>query len=251
MSLLRIGSLAALVLLGLSASAAPALAADINLLCSRAIDAIMAELVPQFERATGHKVVLRYGVGSILKREIEAGAAFDAAILVGAIDDLVKGGKITGTPAVLGRTGYGVAVRKGAPKPDIGTTEAFKRTLLNARAVTFNKDGGSGTYFVGLLDRLGIAEEMKPKLMPSPDTALLVASGQADLTVNGLTPILRAPGIELVGPLPPELQSHSVFVAGVSAAAKDAEAATALVKFLTTPAALAVFKKRGVEPVPP
>lgn len=250
-SVMRIGSLPALVL-ALAASNTPAAAADIKLFCSRAIDAIIEELGPQFERASGHKLVLRYGVGSILKREIEAGAAFDAAILVGAIDDLVKAGKIVaGTSAVLGRTGYGVAVRKGAPKPDISSTEAFRRTLLNARAVTFNKDGGSGTYFVRLLDRLGIAEEMKPKLMPSPDSARLVATGEADLTVNGLTPILRAPGIELVGPLPSELQSYSVFVAGVGAAAKDGEAATTFVRFLTTPAALAVFKSRGVEPVAP
>lgn len=250
---MKIGSVRTLALaLVLAASAVPAVAGDINLLCSRAIDAIMAELVPEFERTTGHKVVLHYGIGSILKREIEAGAAFDAAILVGAIDDLVKAGKIVaGTPTMLGRTGYGIGIRKGAPKPDIGTTEAFKRTLLGARVVTFNKDGGSGTYFLRLLDRLGIAQQMQSKLMPSPDNALLVASGQADLTVNGLTPILRAPGIELVGPLPAELQSYSVFVAGVGAAAKEAEAATALVRFLTTPAAVAVFKREGVEPVAP
>jgi len=248
---MRVGAIAALALVTLQA-VTPAIAADIDVLCSGAIDAIMGEVAPQFERASGHKLNMRYGIGAVMKRQIVAGETFDAAILVGAIDDLVTAGKIVaGTPAVLGRTGYGVGVRIGAPKPDIGTAEAFKRTLLSAKAVAYNKEGGSGTYFVRLLDRLGIAEEMKGKLMPRRDTAKAVASGEADLTVNGVTPILRAPGIELVGPLPAELQSYSTFVAGVGTGARDAQAATAFVKFLTTPAAVAVFKKRGVEPVAP
>ena len=125
------------------------------------------EVIPPFERASGHKVTMRLGIASFLRKEIEGGAAFDVTILVGNLDDLVKQGKVAaGTPVALGRSGYGLAVRQGAPKPDISTTEAFKRTMLNAKSIAYTEGGGSGTYFVGLLKRLGIAEEMKPKLRP-------------------------------------------------------------------------------------
>lgn len=226
----------------------PAAAAEITLVASNAINAVLDELVPQFERAGGHKVTMRLGVASALRKEIAGGAAFDVAILVGGLDDLVGQGKISaGTPTALGRSGYGLAVRAGAPKPDIGTTEAFKHALLNAKSIGFTKGGGSGAYFLRLLDRLGIADAMQPKLRPGTNMQAAVARGEVEMTVNGIVPILRAPGITLVGPLPPELQSYSTFVAGVSATTRERQAAMSLLRFLTSPDAVAVFKRRGVE----
>ena len=171
------------------------------------------------ERTQGDDAARRcFGVA---QGDRQAGAAFDVTILVGNLDDLVKQGKVAaGTPVALGRSGYGLAVRHGAPKPDISTTEAFKRTMLNATSIGYTKGGGSGEYFVKLLDRLGIAEAMKPKLRPGTNMQAAVARGEIEMTVNGIVPILRVPGIELVGPLPPELQSYSTFYAGVSAATK-------------------------------
>ncbi|MGH6770653.1 MAG: molybdate ABC transporter substrate-binding protein [Xanthobacteraceae bacterium] len=247
---MRIGAVAILAF-ALAAGPAPAVAAEVTLFSSNAINAVLKELVPQFERASKHKVVMRLDYASLLRKQIEAGAAFDVAILVGTLDRLVKAGRIApGTPVALGRSGYGLAVRAGAPKPDIGTTEAFKKTMLNAKSVAFSKDGGSGRYFVSLLDRLGIAEAMKPKLRPGANTQKLVASGEVEMTVNGIVPILRSEGIDLVGPLPPELQSYSTFYAGVSAASANKDAAAALLKFLASPSSAAAFKKRGVEPAP-
>lgn len=229
----------------------PAAAADIALTASNAINAVLEELVPQFERASGHKVTMRLGVASFLRKEIEGGAPFDVAILVGGLDRLVKEGKIAaGTPVALGRSGYGLAVRAGAPKPDIGTTEAFKRAMLNATSIGYTEGGGSGSYFVALLDKLGIADAMKPKLRPGTNTQAAVARGEVEMTVTGIVPILRSKGIALAGPLPAELQSYSVFTAGISATTKAKDAAAALLQFLTTPEATAVFRRRGVEAMP-
>lgn len=230
-------------------SPAGATAADLSLTASNAINVVLEELVPQFERASGHKVTMRLGVASFLRKEIAGGAAFDAAILVGNLDRLVQDGKIAaGTPVALGRSDYGLAVRAGAPKPDIRTIEAFKRAMLNAMSVGYTEGGGSGSYFVGLLDKLGIAAAMQPKLRPGTNTQAAVARGEIEMTVTGIVPILRSKGVELAGPLPPDLQSYSIFVAGISSTTREKEAAAALLRFLTTPEAAAVFKRRGVEP---
>jgi molybdate transport system substrate-binding protein len=239
-----------LAFMGVWSPAGPA-AADVALTASNAINVVLEELVPQFERASGHKVTMRLGVASFLRKEIEDGAAFDVAILVGNLDRLVQDGKIAaGTGVALGRSGYGLAVRAGARKPDIATTEAFKRAILDATSVGYTEGGGSGTYFVNLLDKLGIGEAMKPKLRPGTNTQAAVARGEIEMTVTGIVPILRSKGVELAGPLPPDLQSYSTFVAGISSTTKEKEAAAALLRFLTTPEAVAVFKRRGVEPIP-
>lgn len=247
---MRIGAIAVAVLTLLNAWSPAASAAELTLVASNAINAVLDEVVPEFERSSGHKVTMRLGVASALRKEIEGGAAFDVTILVGNLNALVKQGKVmAGTPAALGRSGYGLAVRQGAPKPDIATTEAFKRAMLNAKSIGYTEGGGSGAYFVGLLKRLGIAEAMAPKLRPGTNMQAAVARGEVEMTVNGIVPILRAPGIELVGPLPPELQSYSEFHAGVAAASKNMDAAKALLAFLKSPASIAVFNKRGVEPL--
>ena len=231
-------------------------AAEVKVLCSSAsaVVSVMNELVPQFERVTGHKLTIRYDLGPVLNREIEAGAVFDVAILSLDVEALIKQGKIAaGTRTVLGQTGIGVAVRKGAPKPDISTPEAFKRTLLHAKSVAYS-GGSSGRYFLGLLERLGVAEDMKAKLKPQPSgssPAQAVATGQAEMAVTGIAIILVEPGVELVGSLPSELQSYVLFSGGVSIAAKETEAGKALLIFLTAPVAVATFKARGLEPVAP
>jgi molybdate transport system substrate-binding protein len=226
-------------------------AADITLLASNAINVILDELVPQFERANKHRVKMRLGVASTLRKNIEAGAAFDVAILVGGIEGLVTRGTIArDSSRALGRSGYGVAVRAGTPKPDISTRAAFTETMLHARSVGYTEGGGSGTYFIHLLERLGIAEAMKPKLRGGINMQAAVARGEVEMTVNGIVPILRAPGIELVGPLPPELQSYSTFTIGISPGSKQREGALALVHFLTTPEAVKTFARHGVEPAP-
>jgi molybdate transport system substrate-binding protein len=231
--------------------AAPAAAADLSLFASNAINVILEEIIPPFERASGHKVTLRLDVAARLRQDIESGAAFDLAILVGNLDGLVQRGKMaTGTPVALGRSGYGLAVRQGAPKPDIATTEAFKQALLKSSSVAYTEGGGSGSYFLGLIDRLGIAAAMQPKLRPGTNTQEAVARGAVEMSVNGIVPILRARGVELAGPLPAELQSYSVFFAGISATTKHNAAAVALLKYLTTPAVVATFKQRGVEAMP-
>ena len=251
-------ALTTLLLLGVIAEAA-----DIKVVSSGAVRQALHELFPQFERATGHKVATHFEYGLVLKRQIEAGEAFDVAILSLDIDELVRRGMIAlGTRVVLGRTGVGVGVRKGSPKPDVSTIEAFKRALINAKSVAYAKEGGSGVYFLGLLQRLEIAGEMKDKLKPYPTAAgrspsggdgsvEAVEAGEADIVVNGTVVIAAVPGVDLVGGLPPELQTYVIFTAGVSAVAKQAEAGKELLNFLTTPAAVAVFKAKGLEPVTP
>jgi len=226
-------------------------AAEVKVIGAAPMTAVIKELGAQFERETGHKLVTKFTSGPIVKQEIDAGETFDVAVsITPVIDDLVKEGKIVAaTRADVAYAGVGVGVRAGAPKPDISTVEAFKRALLNAKSVAHSKTGASGTYFKRLLERLGIAEEMKPKLRPMPAEriAQAVPSGEAEMIVV-TTSVIVMGGAELVGPVPPELQFYNSFAAGVGARAREAEAAKALVKFLTAPAAVPVLKAKGMEP---
>jgi molybdate transport system substrate-binding protein len=215
---------------------------------------ILREIAPVFERTTGHRLVIEFAFAADLKRRIEAGNPFDVAILPPDIaDDLMRQGKLAaGSRVDLGRTGMGVAVRGGAPEPDIGTVDALRRALLAAPTVAYADGGASGVQFHSMLARLGIAEAMKPKLRPySTGSAVeAVARGEADLVVIGVSPILYVPAVTLVGWLPPELQSYIVFTGSIGAAAKQPEAAQTLLNLLTSPAALALFKSQGFEPAP-
>jgi molybdate transport system substrate-binding protein len=213
------------------------------------------ELGPEFERASGHKLVIKYDVSAGLKRQIDAGEAFDLAlILPGIIDDLVKQGKVAAdTRTDLSRAAVAVAVKKGALKPDISSSEAFKRTLLNAKSIGYSGEGGSGAYFKSVLERLGIAIEMSSKLKPLASSAVVpsVVNGEVELAVISPPAILAEPGADLVGILPKELQNYVVYTAGVSTSAKDPEAARSLLRYLMTPAAELVMKAKGLEPVGP
>lgn len=230
-------------------------ASEIKVIAAGPLTAAFNELGPQFERDSGHKLVTRFAGTAAVKREIDAGETFDLAISnTSAIDDLIKAGKIVAaTRVAVGYAGLGVGVRAGAPKPDIGSVEASKSALLTAKSVAHGAESASAASFKGLLERLGIAEKMKPKLKPMGDGATYkgVASGEVEIVVAPVPGIVAAPGVELVGPFPSELQTYISFTAGVSTGAKEPEAAQALIKFLTSPAAVAVIKAKGMEPGTP
>ena len=225
----------------------PATAAEVTALISNALASVMAELTPQFEKVSGHKLKVTLGPTNPLKAQIEKGAAFDLTVLgSGAIDDLIKQGKLT-SRADIARSGMGVAYRQGAPKPDIGTTEAFKQTLLNAKSVGYTPDGLSGTHLQVVFQRLGITDAMKPKARNGRG-AELVSSGEAEIGITQVSEILGVPRVELAGPLPPEVQQYTVFPAAISSSAKQRDAANALLKFLASPEAARVLKAKGLEP---
>jgi molybdate transport system substrate-binding protein len=245
--------LVAVLLMSMSAAmAGTAHAAELRVVSGNGARSAIQELVRQFAQQSGHKVALHFEVNAALQRKIEAGEVFDVAVLnPPVLDALIKAGKVVAdTRADIGRAGLGVAVRAGAPKPDIGSVESFKRTLLAAKAVAFPGEGASGRYFVSVVERLGIAAEMKDKLKPmaAEDTVEVVARGEADMVVVVSTRITGVEGVERVGPIPAELQTVIGFAAGVSSAAKEPEAGKALVRFLSAPAAAATLRAKGVEP---
>jgi len=228
-------------------------AAEIRILSTHAALDVLNVLGPKFERAHGCRLSFGYDPAKAVKRQVENGAAFDVAIVTRPVfDDLAAQGKMLAEPrADVGRSGLGVSVRQGAAKPDIGTTEAFKRALLAAKSVVRSTEGTSGIYFDKLLDRLGIAEAMRDKIVlgPSGRVAELVARGEAEMAIQQIAELLPVTGAQYVGPFPPELQLYSVFAAGVATASKQREAAEAFVKALTAPEAAALFKAAGLEPV--
>jgi molybdate transport system substrate-binding protein len=231
-------------------------AADIKVSGVPSLKTALDVLGPQFERASGHKLMMNYAGSSDLIRQFAAGEAFDVALVWPAlIGRLLKEGRIAaGTPAEVARVPIAVAVKKGAPKPDISTPDAFKRTLLNAKSVSHSMEGASGVYFKSLLERLGIAADMQPKLRPVPGGPFVVgpvARGEVEIAVISAPYIVLEPGAELVGPLPEELQQYVVYMAGVSAATKEPDAARALVRHLTLPAAASVLRSQGLDPPSP
>jgi molybdate transport system substrate-binding protein len=234
--------------------AGPAWAASVELLCPPSLRPVISELAPAFEAASGHKLSVRWEVMPTMKRQIDAGAVFDVAILTPELmDDAVKQGRLDGASrAVIAKTGAGLAVRKGARKPDISTVEAFQRTLLGAQSIGYTADGAAGNAFLAMLDRLGVATELKTRLKPLAGGAAVtpVARGEVEMTVTTIPGILEEPGAELVGPLPDALQSWVVYTAAVHAGAKEPAAGRALIAFLQTPAAKAVIRAKGVEPAP-
>jgi molybdate transport system substrate-binding protein len=243
--------LATIVLL---AQGVAAEAADVKIIAGAATAPVMAELGPKFERATGHKLLIQYGVTGSMKRQIESGEAFDLAIVPAAlIDEVSKQGRIAaGTRTDLVRVGFGVGVRAGAAKPDIGSVDAFKSALLNATSISYVPEGATGIHLARVFERLGITEQMKAKTRPqqSPERiGQAVASGEVELGFGLTTVLTSVAGVELVGLLPSELQNYLVLAAGVSASAKEPEAAKALIRLLTAEDAVPVLKAKGMEPI--
>jgi molybdate transport system substrate-binding protein len=227
-------------------------AAEIAVLSSTAMREVLEELIPAFERASGHKVVITFQSGVNVSARMREGAVADVVITAApALDDLIKDGKVVaGSRVDFVRARVGVAVRAGAPKPDIATPEAFKNAMLAAKSIGYSR-GPSGVHFESVLRRLGIDDQVKGKLI-RPERGVrvgaLVAKGEAELGVQQINELLPLPGIDFVGPLPSELQTVLVYVTGLPATARQQELAKALVKFLTSEAALPVFKKLGMEP---
>jgi molybdate transport system substrate-binding protein len=227
----------------------------IKLLSGGAMRPLLAEALPLFERAAeaqsgGAKVDVRYALTSVLAKEIEAGAAFDIALLPRPeLDALLQAGRIAaGTAADIARSAVGLTVRAGAPKPDIATVEALIRALRQARSIGYS-DGPSGAFVAGLLQRLGLAEEVKSKIrLTSRPVAEIVAAGEAEIGMQQIVAILPVKGADLVGPLPGELQNIIVYAAGLSAAAQQSAAARALMRFLATPDVARIIRAKGMEP---
>jgi molybdate transport system substrate-binding protein len=226
--------------------------AEIKVLCSNGIKAVVEELAPQFEQATKHKVVVTYGLAAALRRQIESGELFDIAVLTPPlIDAMIKQGKIAGgTRTVLARSRIALAIRVGAPRPDVRTTEALKRTLLEAKSIAYAKEGASGVFFTDLVQRLGLADGLKSKITAAATGAEVgasVARGDAQFGVLPVSEILPVNGIEVLGPFPADPQGYVTMVAGTSSGTTKGAAVNELLKFLTTPAAVSVMKKRGME----
>ena len=200
---------------------------EIRILSTHAALDVLNELGPKFERTHGCRLSFGYDPAKAVKRQVENGAAFDVAIVTRPVfDDLAAQGKMLGEPrGDVGRSGLGLSVRKGAAKPDISTTDAFKRTLLAAKSVVRSTEGTSGIYFDKLLDRLGIADAMRDKIVlgPSGRVAELVARGEGEMAIQQIPELLPVAGAQYVGPFPPDLQLYSEFAAGVAAASKHRE----------------------------
>ena len=227
-------------------------AAEIKSLTATAIEIVLKEIGPEFERATGHTLTMSVDLAPNFKRRIDTGETFDVALFSELTTSLlVKEGTVrANTHTRILSAGIGVAVRRGAPKPDIGSVEAFKRALLAAKSIAYLREGPSGVYLVELLQRLGIADQIKAKAKPADtDTvSLMIANGEAELGVVIIPNILNVPGAELVGPLPPEIQRTVYFAGGVSATARQPEAAAQLIQFLKSPRAVQVIRAKHMNP---
>jgi molybdate transport system substrate-binding protein len=230
-------------------------AAEITVLTAGAFKQVLLAIVPEYEKQTGNTVKVENDtVGALVKR-IQGGAAFDVVIVSpAAVGGLAKDGKVLADSQTnLARVGVGVVVKEGAPLPDISSVETFKRTLIAAESVAYidpASGGSSGIYVDKLLDRLGVASEIRPKakLIPGGAVAEHIANGEAEVGIHQISEILPVKGVTLVGPLPPEIQNYTVYAAGVSADSKLVDAAKALVRLLSGPDGAAVLKSKGMEP---
>ena len=226
-------------------------ATEIKIIGSTGVASVVTELVRQYEAKSGSQVQTDFAVIAVSKRKIDAGAPFDIAILgPSTVDELIQKGKIIGdTRASFGRTGLGIMARKGGVRPDLNSADAFKRAMLAAKSVGHSKEGLSGVQFLAILERLGIAAEMKAKLKTYEGAGLpqAIATGEVELGVTGLGTIIAVPSVEFVGALPKEIQAYVFFTAGVASSTRELAASKALLQFMTGPDGAQVFKANGME----
>jgi molybdate transport system substrate-binding protein len=241
------------IALAAAAMSSGAKAAEIKVLTAGAFKQVLLALLPDFEKQSGHAVRIENDTVGALSKRIEGGETFDLAVLTpGAIDKLA--GKFApGSRVNLARVGIGVVVKEGTPKPDISSVEAFKKALLTAKSIAYidpAAGGSSGIYVSGLLDRLGIAAEVKgkSKLIAGGAVAEHIAKGEAELGIHQISEILPVKGITLVGPLPADIQSYTTYAGAIGANATAGEAAKELLRMLTSPAAASVLRAKGMEP---
>ena len=232
-------------------------AAEIHALITTAMKAAIDELVPKFERETGNIVGVNYGPSGGIARRFIGGEPADAIVIdSGALDDLIRQGKVLPGPTRIASTGIGICVRKGAPRPDVSTPEALKRTLLAAKSIAHTAPAGGGitaAHIMKLFDRLGIAAEVTPKVKlaaggPNGRVSVLVSGGEAEIGLQQVSELMSNPGVDVIGMLPAELQQITTYSAGVTASAKEPDAARALIEMLKGPAAAPVFKAKGLDP---
>jgi molybdate transport system substrate-binding protein len=224
----------------------------LTVLTSNSIRGVLAVLGPDFERQTGYALTISYDPAQVMLRRIAAGETGDVAILgTGAIDTLAAEGKIdAGTRRTLARCGVGLAVRAGAPKPDVSTVDALKKTLLETPSIIYTSEGASGIHFARVIEELGIADAVEAKAHRQTGglVAERLAAGAVELAVQQVPELLAVAGVELVGPLPEPLQTRSVSTAAVFASSRQRNAAQAFIDFLATPDAARVFRQKGHEP---
>lgn len=224
--------------------------ATVNVLCSIGTRTVLEAVTSAFEQANNAKLAARYNSSNALMRHIEAGEPVDVVLFTAtALDELIARGKVA-RRIDLCRSPVGLAVAKGAPKPDIGSVEAFRRTLLAARSIAHSKSGASGLYFVELIKQLGIADAVatKAKVLDGV-VADVVARGEAEVAIQQISELMQSDGIDIAGPLPDALQSITIFSAGVFVDAREPQAAQALVTYLTSPAAAPIYHAKGLEPI--
>ena len=244
------------VALCLTSSAVKALQAapprELTVLTTRAIATVLQTIGSDVERTIGRKLSVTTDVAIRLVRRVKAGERFDLLVAApGHIDELIAEGLIVRESRTdIAHSGIGVAVRRGGSKPDVSSVEAFTRALIDARSIAYLKEGQSGLYIAGVLDRLGLADRIKSKLtLPESDVvAQLVSRGEVDLGIVVITQILTTEGVLLAGPLPPEIQSYITFTGGVGVDAQSPEAARELLRTLQAPSAVRIMRSQGMEP---
>lgn len=225
---------------------------ELHVMVSDGMKPVVEEVTPQIERATDRKLVAQFDSSKNLRDKIEAGEPFDAAIITAdVLDDLIQKGKVVaGSRADISRTGIGVGIRAGVPKRDISTPEALKKTLLNAKSISFNPTGASSAHTRDIFAKLGITDAVKSKLVPDAEAGrpqMNVAAGKVELVISLVPEIEFFPGVDLVGPMPAELQSYINFAGGVATNAHDATGAKTLLQFITSPGIAPVLKSKGME----
>ena len=250
---MRTRAIAAAVVLIVTASAAHA--AEIDAMITTAMKAAVDELAPPFERANGHVLRITYGPSGGLARRLNAGEEADLVVVDSkALDELIKQGKVAPGRTDVARTGIGIAVRKGAPKPDVSSPEALKRALLAAKSIAHTAPAGGGitaAHVIGVFEKLGIAAQVTPKVKlaaggPNGRVSVLVSSGEAEIGLQLVSELMSNPEVEVIGMLPPELQLIAILSAGITTAAKQPEPAKAFIRHLAAPGAMAIYKTKGL-----
>ena len=234
---------------------APAQAAEVDAMITTAMKAAVDELAPPFERASGHTLRIVYGPSGGLARRLNGGETADLVIVESKVlDELIKQGKVAPGRTDIARTAIGIAVRKGAPKPDVSSAEALKRALLAARSIGHTAPAGGGVtaaHIEGVFEKLGIAAEVAPKIKlaaggPNGRVSVLVSSGEAEIGLQLVSELMSNPDVEVIGMLPPELQLDAVIAAGLTPGTRQSGPAQAFIRHLATPEAMAVYKAKGL-----